>query len=116
MNNTKHYTHPTLGINVYKGNVAYFDELEKNAKERELLKDKKIKGKEIFNQLYSGWLTWNFATLFFNPILWVGIYITIDMFDSSKGIEQLSKEAVYFTYYMVVNTAVGLFLKYKSMK
>ncbi len=39
MNNTKHYTHPTLGINVYKGNVAYFDELEKKA-QAQVNKDK----------------------------------------------------------------------------
>lgn len=39
--NTKHYTHPALGINVYKDNLGYFAKMEKEAQAK--LKKQKIK-------------------------------------------------------------------------
>ncbi len=44
-NRNKVYTHPYLGMNITKGNIAYFDELEKKAekKYREEARKEKIK-------------------------------------------------------------------------
>ncbi len=62
---TKHYTHPALGINVYKDNMGYFAQMEKEAQAK--LKKQKIKN-FIFNPL------WLLPFVVFNLWFWAAVY------------------------------------------
>ncbi len=67
MSNNKHFTHPALGINVYKGNLDYFAELEKKAQDK--INKEKRKEKIKF---------WIYATLYTATVgnlwFWAGLW------------------------------------------
>ncbi len=107
MNNTKHYTHPALGINVYKDNMGYFAKLEKE----EQMKNKASK--------ISSWLDNLFLVLVgLNPLSWIFIAITYQMY-GDLGVITLMKEfglvlypvVGYFVFYIVAK--VYFKIKYK---
>ncbi len=105
---TKHYTHPALGINVYKDNMGYFAQMEKEAQAKLNAEKQKKKNNGFVDALF----LW---TLVLNPFSWAVYAIFIsEGFDD--GFVKTFHSMGFFTYQFTFFWASYLIYKLINFK
>ncbi len=99
MNNTKHYTHPALGINVYKDNMGYFAQMEKEEKRKQSIKSTLLSIDLIM-----------LAIIFLNPFSWMYIGIFF-IYAQDHGVFNL-----FIEFYKTLLPVFAVLIGYMSLK
>ncbi len=107
---TKHYTHPALGINVYKDNMGYFAQMEKEAQAK-LDAEKQKEGKTIYKRNFIEFIEMALLVLLvLNPGAWL-VYFLLLNFGSDDGFMNVFNNMAFLTYPMTLGWIIYFGIK-----